>query len=226
MGLVPLRGATLIQNNTQNAELHYHIHRFDWQEAMRAYSERLLLPTSPTGRNCVTHCQDVLLQFLMHLYYTIPIAPKHRTNFICLYPNRVGAYFKWKTPMQNEWTTSAAQLKPCLKNSLVWRQELSCEDELLNVLQNTPKWQHIHIFSLKWANFIIHQQKQKEVPLCQLISLFISPSFSLSLSHTSCLLPNWEFLRFMVGSDELLAQQFLRGFHIPPICFSHYWCFT
>lgn len=146
-----------MQHETQNAELHYHMHRFDWQEAMRAYSERLLLPTSPMGRNCVTHCQDALLQFLMHLYYTDPIAPEHRTNFICLYPNRVGAYFKWKTPMQNEWTASAAQLKPCLKNSLVWRQELSCEDELLNVLQNTPKRQHTHIFPLKWANFIIHR---------------------------------------------------------------------
>lgn len=69
---------------------------------MRAYSERLLLPTSPMGRNCVTHCQDVLLQLLMHLYYTDPIAPEHRANFICLYPNHVGAYFKWKTPMKNE----------------------------------------------------------------------------------------------------------------------------
>jgi len=164
MGPVPLRGSTLIQHDAQNAELYYRMHRFDWQEAMRAYSERLLLPTSPTGHNYVTHCQDALLQFLMHLYYTVPIAPEHRTNFICLYPNHVGAYFKWKTPMQNEWTATAAQLKPCLKNSLVQRQELSCEDELLNVPQKTPKRQHTHIFLLKWANFIIQQQKQKEVP--------------------------------------------------------------
>ncbi len=97
----------------------------------------------------------------MSLYYTDPIAPKHGTNLISLYPNHVGDYFKWKTPMQNEWTASAAQLKPCLKNSLVWRQELSSEDELLNVLQNAQKRQHIHIFPLKWANFTIHRYRKR-----------------------------------------------------------------
>ncbi len=124
--------------------------------------------------------------------------------------------------MQNEWTASAAQLKPCLKNSLVWRQELSCEDELLNVLQNTPKRQHIRIFPLKWANFIIHRYRKRvaagrssSVP--PHLSLYLT--IFLSLLHTFLVAAPTEFLRFIGGSDESLAQQFLRGFRIPPFVF-------
>lgn len=93
---------------------------FDWQEAVRACGERLLLPVAPMGHNCATRCQDCILQFLMHLYYTNPaIAPEHRINFICLYPNQVGAHFKWKTHARNEWTAAVPSKQS--NWSLAWR---------------------------------------------------------------------------------------------------------